>query len=138
MADIETNQSALSIVLIDDNQALLKSMDALVTMLGHQVLCAGTGEYGIEIVCARRPDLVICDISLAGEVNGYGVARSLRLNRNFNSYLVAFSGFSSAVDCERALKAGFDKLIAKPANISCLVDLFELVSQQRSVRDTAK
>lgn len=137
IADAETNGSALSIVLIDDNQAFLKSMDALLTMLGHRVLCAGTGEYGIEIICARQPDLVMCDISLTGEVNGYGIARSLRLNRSFNAYLVAFSGFSSAVDRERALKAGFDQHIAKPASMSCLVDLFEFVRQQRSVRDSA-
>ena len=109
----------LRIVIIDDNMHLLSSLEQLLTMLGHSVFDASTPESGIALALERRPNLLICDISLQGSMNGYGVARMLRMNAALaGTFLVALSGNSQQDDREKSAQAGFDRHVAKPASLA--------------------
>lgn len=114
-------RQGLKIVVIDDEKNLLASLDTLLTSLGHSVSTSSSGEDGLAVTHAVMPDVVICDISMQGGVNGYGVVRSLRLNQNFSKiFIVALSGNSQQEDYEKSTRAGFDRHIAKPASLEKL------------------
>ena len=71
-----------------------------------------------------RPDLVLCDIGLPGEMNGYKVAETLRADPvTRRSRLVAVTGFGQDEDRRRALEAGFDRHVTKPVGYADLVTL---------------
>ena len=112
---------AMKIVVIDDEQNLLASLDTLLSSLGHSVSTSSSGEHGIALTQTVMPDMVICDISMKGGVNGYGVVRSLRLNQHFaKTFIVALSGNSQQEDYEKSSRAGFDRHIAKPTSLEKL------------------
>jgi len=75
-----------------------------------------------------RPDVVLLDIGLP-DVDGYTLARRFRKNPDMSSLrLVALSGYARAEDIDRALHAGFDRHIAKPANPGELLALIREAS----------
>ena len=116
----------LKIVVIDDNLHLRTSLAAVLGDLGHVVQVGATAEEGLQLARDSQPDLVICDIALQSEMNGYGVARAMRLNtRLATTFLVALSGNSSQEDRMRSANAGFDRHVAKPAAIDDIQGLLD-------------
>lgn len=116
----QNGERALSIVLIDDNEDIRELMAALLRRWGHTVEVAPDGEAGCELTLRSHPDIAFVDIGLPG-MDGYGVAAQLRerLSRD-RLRLVAMTGFGQESDKRRALAAGFDLHIVKPATIEVL------------------
>lgn len=112
---------ALRILVIEDNVDAAQSLGDLLGLLGHAVSVAYDGEGGLQAGQAQRPDVVISDIGLPGELDGYAVAARLRaLPALAGVRLIALSGYADARARERARAAGFDAHIAKPADLSAL------------------
>jgi CheY-like chemotaxis protein len=69
--------------------------------------------------------VVLCDIGLP-DLDGHAVARALRADPAGPApYLVAMTGFGQAEDKRRALEAGFDRHLTKPADPDALVQLLD-------------
>jgi signal transduction histidine kinase len=114
------NGRPLSILLIDDNEDIRELMSALLRRWGHIVQVAPDGEEGCELALAGQPDVAFVDIGLPG-MDGYGVAERLRTERRRDQLrLVAMTGFGQESDKRRALDAGFDLHIVKPASVEAL------------------
>ena len=110
----------LKIVLIDDNEDIRELMSALLRRWGHRVEVAPDGEQGCALALRAHPDIAFVDIGLPG-MDGYGVATRLRENlRRDQLRLVAMTGFGQESDKRRALEAGFDLHIVKPATVEAL------------------
>jgi CheY-like chemotaxis protein len=64
---------------------------------------------------AQRPDVVLCDISLAEGMDGYEVARALRADAATSSaQIIAMTGYGTAENQRSSLAAGFDRHLTKP------------------------
>jgi signal transduction histidine kinase len=111
---------ALSIVLIDDSEDIRELMADLFRGWGHHVEVAADGESGSELALRARPDIAFVDIGLP-RLDGYGVAENLRAQLSRERLrLVAMTGFGQESDRRRAIDAGFDLHIVKPASIEAL------------------
>jgi signal transduction histidine kinase len=109
----------LSVVLIDDSEDVRELMAELLRGWGHHVEVAPDGESGSELALRQNPDVAFVDIGLP-KLDGYGVAALLRSHADFKSRLVAMTGFGQESDKRRALDAGFDVHLVKPASIEAL------------------
>jgi PAS domain S-box-containing protein len=107
--------SGRRVLVVDDNTDAAESLAALVTFLGHVADVAHDGPGAIEKARANRPDVVLCDIGLPG-MSGYEVAQALRAEGLAGLRLIAVSGYAQPEDVERAVEAGFDAHVAKPAD----------------------
>jgi PAS domain S-box-containing protein len=107
---------ARRVLVIEDN---LDAADCLQTLLefgGHVVRVAGNGRDGLSAAREFMPEVVLCDIGLPG-MDGFEVARAFRADPALRGVaLVALSGYALQEDVQRALQAGFDRHLAKPAN----------------------
>jgi two-component system CheB/CheR fusion protein len=113
-------------LLIEDNVDAAESMGLLLELAGHQVAVAHEGTRGLEIARQQKPDVVVCDIGLPGELDGYGVARAFRADPDLASAcLIALTGYGQEEDRRRALGAGFDAHLTKPADPEALKRLVE-------------
>jgi CheY-like chemotaxis protein len=59
---------------------------------------------------------MLIDLGLPGS-DGFAVARAVRDKLGAAVRLVALTGYGQAVDRERALRAGFDDFLVKPADL---------------------
>jgi CheY-like chemotaxis protein len=104
------------VLVVDDNVDAAESLAELLRVLGHEVTVAYDGATAVKLALRDLPDAVLCDIGLPG-MDGYEVARTLRRNGALaKALLVAVSGYASDDDVKRAVAAGYDRHLAKPAD----------------------
>lgn len=110
------------IVVVEDNQDVRDLLRLKLRRLGHEVHAVGDGVSGVQSIVDHRPDLALVDIGLPG-FDGYEVASRVRESIGRDVVLVAVSGFGQPEDKRRAMDAGFDEHITKPAEVSDIEDL---------------
>ncbi len=81
------------ILLAEDEAIVALDLSATLTDLGYSVVAtAASGEEAVQKVAELRPDLVLMDIRLSGEVDGVRAAEAIRRGRDIPViYLTAHS-----------------------------------------------
>jgi signal transduction histidine kinase/CheY-like chemotaxis protein len=120
-----TTSAPRHIVVIEDNADIRDLLRIKLNHLGHRVDTAEDGVKGLETVLSAKPDIALVDIGLPG-LDGYDLARQVREKLGNDVYLVALTGYGQADDRKRALEAGFDVHLTKPADI---VDLQNVLAR---------
>jgi PAS domain S-box-containing protein len=111
------------IVIVEDGEDAAESLRELLELKGFEAAVARTGADGVELCLRLRPDGVVCDLGLPA-MTGFEVARALRADpATAGAVLVAVSGYAQDEDRRRATAAGFDALLAKPADTDELTRL---------------
>ncbi len=113
------------ILVVDDNQDATDAMASLLALWGHDVRAVADGAEAIASASVFAPEIVLLDIGLPG-MDGYTVAAKLReIPETRSSCVIAVTGYGRQSDYERALDAGCDHHLTKPArpgDISRLID----------------
>jgi CheY-like chemotaxis protein len=74
----EPFHGALTVLVVDDDELVQSSMQAILDLLGHTVITARSGEEALAKLAARlQPDLVILDMNMPG-LGGSGTLPRLR------------------------------------------------------------
>ncbi len=111
------------ILIVDDRRDARFVLSNLLKGLGQEVHEAETGMSALEAAETFLPEIVFCDICLE-DMDGYAVAVAMRSNPALvGVQLVAVTGSGGEEDIERALAAGFDRLLSKPISYNQLRDL---------------
>ena len=71
--------SKTNILVVEDESIVSKDIQHSLKKLGYHVVgAAATGEKALELVRSERPDIVLMDIMLKGELNGIETAEIIR------------------------------------------------------------
>jgi signal transduction histidine kinase len=110
------------ILIVEDNVDAAESLRLFLELTGHEVTVAHNGAEGIARARDTQPEVVLCDIGLPGEMDGYGVARALRHDPELSfTRLIALTGYGQAEDRRLASEAGFDLHLTKPTDPEALL-----------------
>jgi signal transduction histidine kinase/CheY-like chemotaxis protein len=109
----------LRVVIAEDNVDSRDLLQFALEQLGHRVEPCNDGASAIECAVAGKPDAMLIDLGLPGN-DGYQVARAVREALGGTVRLVALTGYGQPGDRERALAAGFDVFLVKPAEIDAV------------------
>lgn len=122
-ADIRTvKQLSHKILLIEDDQDTADMMSELLSLNGHSVTAANSGDEGLQIARELKPTFIFCDIGLP-EMDGFEVVSKLRTAPDTaETPIVALSGYGEKAFVEKAIATGFDAHIVKPASLQQLQD----------------
>jgi CheY-like chemotaxis protein len=105
-----------SILVIDDDEIILKTVRPILMGGGYSVLTATTGEEGLNILRQQRPDLVLLDVILP-KMKGREVCRVIKGDPGTRSIPVIFlTAKDSEDDVEAELKAGAETHLTKPVD----------------------
>ena len=110
------------ILVVDDNADAANSLAALLRAMGHEVFVAHEGRSALGDLSRIRPDIALLDIAMP-DMSGYDLARQIRSRMGAAVRIVALSGFGLPEDRARALEAGFDHHLLKPADPAFLKSL---------------
>ncbi len=120
----------LRVLIVEDNHDAADTLAELLSLGGHRVDTCHDGEAGLALAREMQPDVVISDLGLPGEVDGYQLARRLRADPDSEGlYLIALSGYADNRARERSRQAGFDEHLPKPPEIDQLEALLARVAE---------
>ncbi|MFT4081299.1 MAG: response regulator [Nocardioides sp.] len=113
-----TGGSVTRVLVIEDEQPLLRALAMNLTARGHEVIEANTGTRGLTAAAARQPDVLLLDLGLP-DVSGFDVIRAVRAYAT--TPIVVLSARSDSADKVTALDLGADDYVTKPFSIDELL-----------------
>ncbi|OGV62538.1 MAG: hypothetical protein A2498_15615 [Lentisphaerae bacterium RIFOXYC12_FULL_60_16] len=66
------------ILVVDDDRELVESLTVLLEGHGYQVDAAFCGKTGLQRIVSNRPDLILLDVMMAHDSEGFEVVRQLQ------------------------------------------------------------
>ena len=102
------------VLVVDDHPLSLELVTELLQQEGYQVLAAASGEVGLRLTAAARPDLILMDLQLPG-MTGYEAIRRLKADPVTATIpVLALTGSAMKGDDLKVREAGADGYLTKP------------------------
>jgi CheY-like chemotaxis protein len=117
------------LLIVDAHADGAESLQLLLEALGYKTHIALDGAAAIAVAGSREIALALVGIDLP-DCDGYSLASRLRALRP-DIALVAFTGYGHAEDRRRAIEAGFDDHLLKPATVEQLEDVLTRLLARR-------
>jgi DNA-binding response OmpR family regulator len=115
-----------NILLVEDDEPLLRLLAALLEQAGYQVEKASNGERALKKLEKQRPDLLVCDIQMP-VMNGFELLEKVRATPDWADLPFIFlTGRDSSEDQKLGCELGADDYLIKPANRDQLVTAIEM------------
>ena len=116
-------ETGRTILVIDGDADVADSLAMLLGYWGYRVEVARSGDAGLAVAIATRPDAILLDLALPG-LDGYAVAARLRARGDFDGVpIIAVTGYGMESDRRRSREAGIDHDLLKPYDVAELVEL---------------
>ena len=114
------------VLIVEDDMIISLVIENMVKELGHEVVGKATsGDEAINLASEHKPDLVLMDIRLKGEMDGIEAVTIIK--NKIETAVIYLTGNSDRVNYDRARETEFIDLITKPFTISDLTKSLELV-----------
>ena len=107
-----TGPTMRRILVVDDDHAFRLSTAELLRQDGYEVVAAGAAMEALEVLRARRVDLILLDYRMPG-LDGIGLVEALRQHGE-DVPILMISGFGTVDAAVRALHLGADDFLTKP------------------------
>jgi DNA-binding response OmpR family regulator len=111
------NTSLMKILVVEDNQLILKVIETKLKKEGHDVISCENGKEAIEKIKHSLPDLVITDIMLPYN-SGLEIVSFVKVDLKKNIPVIVISGMGQERTIEEAFKLGADDYMTKPFSLS--------------------
>lgn len=111
------------ILIVDDDHQLRQSFQRLLTVEGHEVRGASSGEQGIKMVREEEPECVVMDVRMPG-MDGLGALRAMR-EIDARLPVIIMTAYSTTETAIEATKLGAFDYILKPFDIPDVLALID-------------
>lgn len=109
------------VLVVDDNAANTRLLEALLESAGYEVMTAADADGARRAIDDRRPGLVLMDLQLPG-TDGFTLTAELKARPELRDVpIIAVTAFAMRGDDERARLAGCDAYITKPIDTRAFV-----------------
>jgi DNA-binding response OmpR family regulator len=105
----------MKILLVDDNNDILRFVNQILQLEGHTVSIARNGLEALQNAAADRPDAVVLDVNMPG-MEGWEVCR--RLKQQFNIPVMLLTVRAEKDDLKLGAEVGADVYLPKPFEIT--------------------
>ncbi len=121
------------ILVVDDDAAIRRLVEKILTSRGHRVSQAEDGEAGFGAAMLNRPDLIILDLNLP-RMNGFEVCRCLKADKHTREIPVIMltAAYPEWEDAQKGFELGADEYVIKPFTGELLVQNIERLLEQKS------
>jgi DNA-binding NtrC family response regulator len=117
-----------SVLLVDDDPAILRAVGKFLERSGYEVFCEETGEAALDRYQQYTPEVVLLDLGLPG-MSGFQVLERLR---DHDAAVIVLTGHTDVETAVQAMQLGAENFLPKP------VDLPHLLLAVDRVRDKVR
>ncbi|GGZ03508.1 two-component system response regulator CseB [Streptomyces olivaceoviridis] len=114
----EGRPASVSILLVEDDEVIRRSVALALERYGYQVATAGDGLTGLERFREGGHDVLLLDVMLP-HLDGVGLCR--RVRETSTTPVLMMSARGDALDVVSGLEAGADDYVVKPVDTAVLV-----------------
>lgn len=119
-----------SILLVDDEAVITTQLEERLTRMGYSVVGrAASAEEGIEMARRLRPDLILMDIVMPGEMDGIDATEII--GREMAIPVIFLTAYGDDRYIERAKKVNPEGYIIKPYQENEIKAVIEIVMERR-------
>lgn len=129
------------ILLIDDDQLVIQTLERLLTLKGYEVVCAQNAVEAISQVAVKDFDLVISDIRMPGD-NGVTVVEKIKNmydERKARCGFIFISGYTEEDTPAHAIRLGVNKFLFKPFDneefLKNIVEEIEILTTRKRLEE---
>ncbi len=116
------NESNTKILIVEDEFLTAKFFELKLKSFGFDVLKIVTnGNDAINSVIQLKPDFILMDIRLEGNIDGIDAAKEIM--KHTNTKIIFVSGYSESNFIERLKEINYLKFFNKPLDFNKLIDL---------------
>lgn len=120
----------ISVLIIDDEPAVLRAVGAVLKREHMDVSCAGSGMLALKMLETHTYDIILLDVMMP-EQNGFALLETLR-RRKIYTPVIMLSGRTEDAAQVEGLKLGADDYITKPFSKSVLVSKIQAIMRRTS------
>jgi DNA-binding NtrC family response regulator len=136
MSDTTEATVPITVLIVDDEELLVKSCGQILSGEGYTVYTEGRGRNALDSVRRHRPDIVLTDLMLP-DMDGLALLKEIKRVAP-DTLVVMITGFATVDSSVEAIRAGAYDYIPKPFTATQLRILIGRAAQQvRLVRDNA-
>jgi two-component system KDP operon response regulator KdpE len=108
-----------TILVVDDEPRLVRLVREVLTAVGYEVLSARDGKEALEMLAVEQPDLILLDILLPGDMDGYEICSRVR---EFSAVpIIMLTAKAQEVDMLHGFDVGADDYLTKPFSAKELI-----------------
>ena len=105
----------MRILVVEDQDSIRRMIEALVQARGYQVTAVSSGAKAIDVALTDAPDIVLLDLNLPGQYDGFDVCQRLRSDPTTRTVpVVIISAMDDDESRSRATAAGATAYYTKP------------------------
>ena len=124
----------MNILVVEDQDAIRRMIEALVSARGHVVTAVNSGARALEAAAAAAPDVVFLDLNLPGKYDGFEVCRRLRAEAGTATVpVVIISALDDAESRAKAHDAGATAYFTKPFSPLALLKEVDAIAAREKV-----
>jgi two-component system KDP operon response regulator KdpE len=123
-------------LVVDDEPKLVRLVREILLATGFSVISTGDGAEAVKMVAVEQPDLLLLDIVLTGELDGYAVARKVRAFSNIP--IIMLTAKVQEADLLEGFDAGADDYITKPFSSKELLARVQALMKRTSREETSE
>jgi DNA-binding response OmpR family regulator len=109
--ELEGKCMPTKVLVVDDEESLVKLVQGYLEREGFEVSTANTGEQALKLAKTVRPELVVLDVMLPG-IDGVEVCRQIR--QLSDAYIIMLTARTEEIDKIVSLSVGADDYMTKP------------------------
>lgn len=114
------------ILVVEDRPEIRLLVAMAVKPFEHTLIEADSGKTGLAAIRLHRPDLILLDVMMPGEINGFGICRIVKQDPELrDTPVVMMTALAQASDIEEGMAAGADDYIVKPFSLVALRSIID-------------
>lgn len=122
-SQVRDRLAGTQILVIDDEVDSLELLILVFQQEGADVIAVSSANESLAVLQKITPDLIISDIGMP-KIDGYTLMNQIRsLPHGKNIPAIALTAYAGEIDRQRSLDAGFQHHLAKPIDLTQLLDV---------------
>jgi PAS domain S-box-containing protein len=125
---------SVHVLVVEDSPTQAAALVAALEDGGYRVTLARGGEEALELLQARTPDVVVSDVVMPGQVDGYELCRRIKGGPLHDTPVLLLTSLADPLDIIRGLEVGADNFLTKPYDSSQLLERLGVLLATRKAR----